>query len=60
MNKGQFDLDDLLSQLRQMNKMGGMKGMLGMLPGVGKIKEQLRSAKIDDKILKRQEAIIRR
>ena len=33
MGKGQFDLDDLRSQLRQMRKMGGMAGLLGMLPG---------------------------
>jgi signal recognition particle subunit SRP54 len=31
--KGQFDMDDLLSQLRQLRKMGGMQGLLGMLPG---------------------------
>jgi signal recognition particle subunit SRP54 len=38
--------------------MGGMSGMMNLLPGVGKIKEQLKDAKIDDKMLKRQEAII--
>ena len=33
-------------------------GILGMLPGVGKIKNQLAGANIDDKALARQEAII--
>ena len=41
MKKGQFDMNDLKSQLNQMKKLGGMKGVLGMLPGVGKIKDQL-------------------
>jgi signal recognition particle subunit SRP54 len=56
--KGGFDLDDMASQLKQLRKMGGMSGMLGMLPGVGKIKAQLKDAKVDDRLLKRQEAII--
>jgi signal recognition particle subunit SRP54 len=58
MKKGQFDMNDLASQLNQMKKLGGMKGVLGMLPGVGKIKNQLDAAGLDDKILTRQEAII--
>jgi signal recognition particle subunit SRP54 len=58
MAKGNFDLDDLASQLKQMRKMGGMSGMLGMLPGIGKIKKQLSEANLDDKLIKRQEAII--
>ncbi len=56
--KGQFDLDDMASQLKQMRKMGGMEGLMGMLPGMGKIKDQMKSAKLDENILKRQEAII--
>jgi signal recognition particle subunit SRP54 len=58
MQKGTFDLDDFLSQLRQLKKMGGMGGLMGMLPGIGKIKKQMSEAKIDDGMLKRQEAII--
>ena len=58
MKKGQFDMNDLASQLGQMKKLGGMKGVLGMLPGVGKIKSQLDAAGLDDRILTRQEAII--
>jgi len=56
--KGQFDLDDMLKQLRQLKKMGGLDGLLGMLPGIGKMKKQLDQANIDPNILKRQEAII--
>ena len=58
MKKGQFDFDDLRSQLRQMKKLGGMSSILGMLPGIGKMKKQMASANLDDSVLKRQEAII--
>lgn len=58
MKKGQFDFDDLRSQLRQMKKLGGMASILSMLPGIGKMKKQMASANIDDNLLKRQEAII--
>ncbi|MBI3675653.1 MAG: signal recognition particle protein [Proteobacteria bacterium] len=58
MKKGEFDMDDLAEQLRQMKKLGGMSGVLAMLPGVGKVKDQLAAAGMDDKILGRQEAII--
>ena len=58
MRKGAFDLSDLREQLMQMQAMGGMSGLMGMLPGVGKIKNQLANANIDEKVLKRQVAII--
>ena len=56
--KGQFDLNDFLSQIRQMNKMGGIGGMMGMLPGMGKLKGMMNDANVDDSLLKKQEAII--
>jgi signal recognition particle subunit SRP54 len=58
MQEGQFDFNDLADQFRQMRKMGGMSGMMSLLPGVAKIKDQLKTANIDENILKRQEAII--
>jgi signal recognition particle subunit SRP54 len=58
MKKGQFDLDDLADQLRQMEKLGGMSSILGMLPGIGKLKKQLEGADLDNKVVKRQLAII--
>ena len=58
MKKGDFDLADLAEQLKQMQKIGGMSGVLGMLPGVGKIKNQIAGANLDDGMLKRQHAII--
>ncbi len=58
MKKGELDFNDLADQLSQMRKMGGMQGLLGMLPGVGKMKQQISAAGLDDNLLKRQEAII--
>ena len=58
MAKGQFDMNDFLSQLRQLKKMGGMGGLMGMLPGIGKLKSQIEAAGLDDGHFNRQEAII--
>jgi signal recognition particle subunit SRP54 len=58
MRKGEFDLEDMAEQIQQMQKLGGMGGVLGMLPGIGKMKGQMADAGIDDKMLKRQHAII--
>lgn len=58
LKKGEMDFNDLADQLAQMRKMGGMQGLLGMLPGVGKIKQQIAAAGLDDSLLKRQEAVI--
>ena len=58
MRKGQFDLNDLKGQLEQMQKLGGMSGVMGLLPGMGQMKKQLDAANLDDRILKRQAAII--
>ncbi|HEX4407921.1 MAG TPA: signal recognition particle protein [Xanthobacteraceae bacterium] len=58
MRKGAFDLGDLREQLTQMQQMGGMSGLMTMLPGMAKIKNQLAERNLDEKVLKRQMAII--
>ena len=58
MKKGVFDLEDLSEQLAQMERIGGMSGMLSMLPQVGKMKKEISAAGLDDRMLKRQKAII--
>ncbi|HEY9567640.1 MAG TPA: signal recognition particle protein, partial [Thalassobaculum sp.] len=58
MMRGVFTLDDMASQLKQVRKLGGLGGIMGMLPGVGKLQKQMAGANIDDRVLKRQEAII--
>ena len=42
--KGQFNMNDLRTQLEQMMKMGGMEGIMGMLPGMGKMAKQIDQA----------------
>nr|WP_315383112.1 signal recognition particle protein [uncultured Sphingomonas sp.] len=55
--KGQFDMNDLRSQLAQMRKMGGIGALAGMIPGMKKAQ-----AAVDqvggDKVLIRMDAII--
>lgn len=58
MQKGQFDLNDLLSQIRNMKKMGGMASIVNLLPGAGKIKEHLGKIGGLEKEIKLQEALI--
>jgi signal recognition particle subunit SRP54 len=58
MQSGKFDLNDLAGQLQQMSKMGGMGGIMGMMPGMGKVKDQMAAAGLDDKMFGRQLAII--
>lgn len=55
LRKGEFTLEDFLSQIRMMRRMGPLSSLLGMLPGVGK---QLKGAQIDDSAINRIEAII--
>jgi signal recognition particle subunit SRP54 len=58
MRKGKFDLADLREQLAQMQNLGGLGGLMGMMPGVAKMKNQLAAANLDDRIVKRQMAVI--
>ncbi|MGB0925661.1 MAG: signal recognition particle protein [Pikeienuella sp.] len=56
--KGRFDMNDLRGQLEQMQKMGGMQGLMGMLPGMGKLSKQMEESGFDDKVIRRQIALI--
>ncbi len=57
MGKGQFSLDDFLSQMRMMKKMGSMEGILKMLPGGNKLMEQMQGVNAEAE-MKKTEAII--
>jgi signal recognition particle subunit SRP54 len=48
----------MAKQLRQLRKMGGLKGLMGMLPGAMQAKAAMSNAKLDEKLLNRQEAVI--
>ncbi|MGB0661980.1 MAG: signal recognition particle protein [Mangrovicoccus sp.] len=56
--KGQFNMNDLKNQLEQMMKMGGMESVMGMLPGMAKMSKQIEAAGLDDRVLRRQIALI--
>ncbi|MBR4873484.1 MAG: signal recognition particle protein [Clostridia bacterium] len=55
--KSTFTLDDYLDQFAQLKKMGGMDQLAGMIPGMNAA--AMRDAKVDEKLLARQEAIIK-
>ena len=58
LKKGIFTIDTYLSQLRQMKKMGGMEGVMSLLPGVSKMKAQMKNSDIDEGMITENEAII--
>jgi signal recognition particle subunit SRP54 len=58
MAKGQFDLNDLRSQLAQMQRMGGLTGLAGMLPGMKKVQGAMAQSGVDNKVLVHMDAMI--
>ena len=58
MEKGEFDMDDLRTQLRQMQNMGGLGALAGMMPGMKKAKAAMAQSGMDDKVLVHMDAII--
>jgi len=58
MMKGQFDLNDLRTQLKQMQNMGGLGVLAGMMPGMKKAKQAMAQSGVDDKVLVHMDAII--
>ncbi|MBF5088694.1 signal recognition particle protein [Novosphingobium sp. NBM11] len=58
MAKGQFDMNDLRTQLQQMQRMGGLGALAGMMPGMKKAKQAMAQSGMDDKVLLRMDAII--
>ena len=49
-----FDLNDFLQQFKMLKRMGPLENILGMIPGMDKLKD----SSVDEKQLKRVEAII--
>src|SRR5690606_17168775 len=58
MAKGQFDLNDLRTQLRQMQNMGGLGLLAGLMPGMKKAQEAMQAGCMDQKVLVHMDAII--
>lgn len=59
LQKGVFDLNDMATQMEQMLKMGGLNAMLGFLPGIGKMKDKIADAGMDDRVIRQQLAVVR-
>ncbi len=59
MSKGQFTVEDFLSQIQMMKKLGGMESLMKMLPGMGQLSKAMKDMTPPDKELKKIEAIIR-
>lgn len=55
--KGEFDLEDFLTQLREIKKLGPLSQLLEMLPGFSRLSKQI-IPEVTDKQLKMIEAII--
>jgi len=55
--KGEFDLEDFLSQLREVRKMGPLSQLLEMIPGVSRLGDAV-APEVTDQQMKRVEAII--
>ena len=56
MKKGNFDLEDFLSQLNQIKKLGPLENLIKLIPGAKKM--GLNNVNIDPKQMKHIEAII--
>jgi signal recognition particle subunit SRP54 len=54
--KGNFTLEDFLTQMQQVKKLGPIQNIIGMLPGLPK---ELKAAQVDDREIGQIEAIIR-
>lgn len=56
--EAKFDLEDFRNQLRKIKKLGSLEGIMKLIPGMGKIREQIKQASMPEKELKKVEAII--
>ena len=58
LRKGEFDLEDLLSQIQQMKKMGGLSSIMKFIPGLKNLDHNAAQYGSTEEIIKKQEAII--
>ncbi|MEX2599079.1 MAG: signal recognition particle protein [Dehalococcoidia bacterium] len=58
MRRSELDLDDFLKQLRQLQKMGSLSSIMEMIPGARGLRSKLPTNGLDEKRLKRVEAMI--
>lgn len=58
LKKGQFDLDDYISQIKMIKKMGGLGSMMNFLPGISKLSDKIGDLSSGEKALVSQMAIV--
>ena len=58
LKKGQFDLDDYISQIKMIKKMGGLGSMMNFLPGMSKLSDKIGDLSSGEKALVSQMAIV--
>ena len=58
LQKGEFDLDDLLSQIRQMKKMGGLSSIMKFIPSLKNLENKISHNDSAENSIMKQEAII--
>lgn len=58
LKKGQFDLDDYISQIKMIKKMGGLGSMMNFLPGISKLSGKIGDLSSGEKALVSQMAIV--
>ncbi|GBC92069.1 Signal recognition particle protein [bacterium HR15] len=58
MREARLDFEDLLQQIRQIQRMGPFEQLLKLLPGYQQLRSQLGEVGVDERALKRAEAII--
>jgi signal recognition particle subunit SRP54 len=59
MRKAEFTFDDFLEQMEQAKKLGPLDQIMDMMPGMGKMKDQMKNVKVDDKQLDKVAAIVK-
>ena len=58
MRRATFDLEDFLQQLQQLRRMGPLSGIMEMIPGFSSLSKRLPTDAMDERRLKRVEAIV--
>jgi signal recognition particle subunit SRP54 len=58
LKKASFTFEDFLQQMQAIKKMGSMSTLMGMMPGMSQMKKQFKGMPVEDKEIKRMEALV--
>lgn len=59
MRKAEFTFDDFLEQMEQVKSLGPLDQILDMMPGMGKMKDQMKNVKVDERHMGKVAAIVK-